>query len=139
MAARQIGRAYDAALAPSGLNTNQYAILANIQRYQPVSQMELAQHLKLERTTLYRAVGLMERKGWVRAGNSGKGVEKVLAVTGRGAALLGEARRSWELVHSRFLEAYGARKWEEFLRTLEDVQSHFRGYNVRIAQGSLKD
>lgn len=126
MAARQIGRAYDAALVSAGLNVNQYAILANIRRYQPVSQMDLALHLKLERTTLYRAVALLERKGWVRAGNSGRGVEKVLTVTGRGAALLGKAGRSWEGVHSRFLEAYGAEKWGDFLKKLEEVKSHFK-------------
>ena len=38
-AARIVGRAYDAGLASAGVSVTQYAILANVQRYAPISQM----------------------------------------------------------------------------------------------------
>lgn len=62
MASRVVGRAYDAFLAPFDLNVTQYAILVNVSRYQPVSQMKLAAHLNLERTTLYREVAPLAKK-----------------------------------------------------------------------------
>ena len=47
-----LARLRDDALEPTGLNATQYAVLVNIERYQPVPQMTLAEHLELERTTL---------------------------------------------------------------------------------------
>src|SRR5438093_13256284 len=95
MAARVVGRAYDQALAPSGLNATQYAILVNVDRYQPISQMGLADHLGLERTSLYRAADLMEENGWLRSRALGEGTTRVLELTAAGRERLEAARPCW--------------------------------------------
>ena len=127
-AARVVGRAYDAGFAAAGVNATQYAILVNIQRYEPISQMCLAAHLGLERTTLYRAVESLEGRGWLAATPTGKGVTKVLALTPAGAKVVARARRAWEQVQQAFQGAFGVTRWGEFLATLDEIRQHFEGH-----------
>ncbi len=121
MSARRAGRVYDDALASTKLNVTQYAILVNVERYQPISQMDLADHLRLERTTLYRAVALMKRQGWLNLAPVGEGVAVELSLTPKGARILGPARDIWSRLHASFLEAFGERRWESFLEQLDEI------------------
>jgi DNA-binding MarR family transcriptional regulator len=125
MAGRVVGRAYDAALDELGLNVTQYAILVNVSRYQPISLMKLADHLELERTTLYRAVALMEKKGWLKSSPLEEGVARVVELTARGAEITRRAKAQWERVQGRFLAAFGKGRWSELLATLEEVREYF--------------
>jgi DNA-binding MarR family transcriptional regulator len=124
-AARIVGRAYDAGLASAGVSVTQYAILANIQRYAPISQMRLAGHLGLERTTLYRTVESLETGGWVTATPTGEGVTKVLTLTPAGSQVLTRARRAWAEVQQGFEHTFGAPRWAAFLTTLAEIQMYF--------------
>lgn len=126
MASRVVGRAYDSALAPCGINSTQYAILANVERYQPISQMDLADHLNLERTSLYRAVAILEKTGLLSATRAAEdAVAKVLSLTRAGEKLLAEARTAWEKLHGEFLESFGRERWEEMLGALGEIREHF--------------
>jgi DNA-binding MarR family transcriptional regulator len=126
-AARIVGRAYDAGLASAGVSVTQYAILANVQRYAPISQMRLATHLGLERTTLYRTVESLKDRGWLTATPTGEGVTKVLALTPAGSQVLTRARRAWAEVQQGFEHTFGAPRWAAFLTTLSEIQGYFAG------------
>ncbi len=123
--ARIVGRAYDAGLATAGVSVTQYAILANVQRYAPISQMRLATHLGLERTTLYRTVESLEDRGWLTATPTGEGVTKVLALTPAGSQVLTRARRAWTEVQQGFEHTFGPSRWAAFLATLAEIQRYF--------------
>lgn len=125
MTARVVGRAYDETLSPSGINVTQYAVLVNVDRYQPISQMELADHLGLERTSLYRAVELMEKKRWLRTTPLGEGVTRMVELAPQGKERLERARPLWEKAQAPFVRKFGKARWEEFLGTLEEIRAHF--------------
>ena len=126
--ARIVGRAYDAGLAAAGVSVTQYAILANIQRYAPISQMRLATHLGLERTTLYRTVESLGTRGWLTATPTGEGVTKVaLTLTPAGTQVIARARRAWQQVQQGFEDTFGATRWGAFLATLDEIQAYFSG------------
>jgi DNA-binding MarR family transcriptional regulator len=125
MTARVLGRAYDEALAPSGLNATQYAILVNVDRYQPISQMDLADHLGLERTSLYRAVELMEKKRWLRTTPLGEGVTKLVELASSGETRLAQARPLWEGAQAPFVRKFGKERWDALLDVLEEIRGHF--------------
>ncbi len=127
-AARIVGRAYDAGLAPAGVSVTQYAILANVQRYAPISQMRLATHLGLERTTLYRTVESLEGRGWLTAAPTGEGVTKVLTLTPAGAQVLTRARRTWAQLQQAFEDTFGSTRWGAFLTSLAEIQAYFEGH-----------
>ncbi len=125
MTSRVIGRVYDEALDPSGLNATQYAILVNVERYQPIPQIELARHLGLERTSLYRAVDVLVGHGWLSSTPRGDGVTKLLSLTRDGSARVARAKPLWEETQTRFVRAFGRERWQELLSTLEEIRAHF--------------
>jgi DNA-binding MarR family transcriptional regulator len=113
MASRATGRAYDRALASLDLNTTQYALLANIGRQAPIASMALSDLLSLERTALYRALVVLQRRGLILA-EAGRGREEFLSLTPAGQALWTEARDRWQVVQDRFTAALG-KDWQTFL------------------------
>ncbi|ATB32339.1 MarR family winged helix-turn-helix transcriptional regulator [Melittangium boletus] len=129
MASRVVGRAYDLALEESGVNVIQYSILINVSRYQPISQMRLAEHLEMERTTLYRALDILEKKGLVASESNGEGVAKVVRLTARGTDVTSAAARKWNLMHEGFLSKFGPRRLKELNALLGEVRDHFKHVN----------
>ena len=126
MASRVVSRRYDLAIEATGLNDTQYVILRNIMLYQPVSQMRLAEHLGMERTTLYRSLDILEKKGWVKIQPAPEGPAKILELTSKGRNLTRKAQAAWSGVHQNFLAEFGADRWEDFTVMLDDVLKHFK-------------
>jgi DNA-binding MarR family transcriptional regulator len=62
-ASRLATRHFDAELREQGLRITQVAILAQVQRHEPVSITELAAELSTERSVIARDVALLERDG----------------------------------------------------------------------------
>src|SRR5580698_7539957 len=65
-AARHITQLYDQFLAPSGLRTTQFSILAKLRRLGPMTINELAKNMVTDRTTLGRNIQPLERDGWIK-------------------------------------------------------------------------
>src|SRR6202008_1318520 len=64
-AARHITQFYDQLLAPSGLRTTQFSILAKLRRLGPMTINALAAEMVMDRTTLGRNILPLERDGLV--------------------------------------------------------------------------
>ena len=111
-ASRAISRAYDAALAPTGLTSAQYAILRRVQRAGPLPLSRLAEWLVMDRTSLYRALAPMERAGWLTLA-SGAGRAKVATLTAAGDDLIERAVPHWEGAQRRVVDTFGADRWAE--------------------------
>lgn len=113
MVARATTRLYDKALAPVGLGVTQYAILASIFRAGEIATMDLASRLCLERTTLYRALAVLERRSLITS-RPGHGREQFLSLTPSGAALREAAFCEWGKVQKMFLDEFGE-GWDDLL------------------------
>src|SRR5260370_27185833 len=64
-AARRITQFYDRFLAPLGLRTTQFSILAKLRRLGPITINALAAELVMDRTTLGRNILPLERDGLI--------------------------------------------------------------------------
>lgn len=126
MASRTVGRRYDDALKGSGVNVVQYSILINTRRYEPIPQMELADHLDMDRTTLYRAIDLLEKRGLLVSEATGEGVAKSVRLTAKGRKVTADAEARWREVHDGFVAAFGAEKVDALNQMLATVREHFR-------------
>lgn len=112
MAARAVTRAYDAAIAPLGLETTQFTLLAAIAVDPTRSVTAMADRLALERTSLSRNLAVLSRRGLIAAG-TGRGRAVRYALTPAGRALLAAALPAWETAQGRFETALGAEAWAE--------------------------
>src|SRR5271170_1621484 len=96
-AARHVTQFYDQFLAPSGLRSTQYSILARLQRKGAMTINALAAELVMDRTTLGRNILPLQRDGLVAVG-PGKSDRrsKELRLTRSGVARFHDGRKGWE-------------------------------------------
>ena len=83
-AARHVTQSYDQFLAPAGLRTTQFSILAKLKRNGPMTINALAAELVMDRTTLGRNILPLERDGLISIAPSQKCGSRA-RVTGRQA------------------------------------------------------
>jgi DNA-binding MarR family transcriptional regulator len=99
-AARTVGRVYDEALAPHGMTTAQFAILRHVARGAPLALSRLAEQLAMDRTSLYRSLAPIERKGWVTVA-PGDGRTKLATLSDAGRSALAAAEPAWAKIQAR--------------------------------------
>src|SRR5213080_3304195 len=108
-AARHVTQFYDQCLAPTGLRTTQFAILAKLKRLGPITINALANELVMDRTTLGRTMLPLERDRLitVKDGTSDRR-SKELHLTHAGSERVRAARKLWSDAQVRFEAVFGA-------------------------------
>src|SRR6266571_1581704 len=108
-AARAISRVYGGALAGVGLTPTQLAILVATRLRGSLPLSRLAEGLRLDRTSLYRAIRPMQRTGHIEISLGRTKRERVATVTTKGDRILQEALPIWQGTQEQFVEALGPR------------------------------
>jgi len=119
-AARALTRLYDDQLSPRDMTTTQFAILGTLDRRGDLPLTELATLLVMDRTTLYRTIEPVERRGWVSIG-PGPGRSKIAHLTDEGLAVLRGGREDWAVAQERVLGDLPQEEWDGLLRTLNHL------------------
>lgn len=110
-AARHVTQFYDGILAPSGLRTTQFSILAALKRQGPLTINALADELVMDRTTLGRNILPLHRDGLISIGASaGDRRAKQLALTKAGKQRVRAAAKLWHAAQARFDTVFGAKR-----------------------------
>lgn len=125
-ASRVLARVYDEALRPSGLETTQLAVLRAIERHPGEPLTRVAEDLRMDRTSLYRAVGAMKRRGWVRVHTGADARSSRASITPRGQDVLKAADPRWRAVQSSIVGRFGVERWARLVQELEDLSSAAR-------------
>lgn len=111
MAMRSVTRAYDEALRPLGLRATQLLLLVAIAAEGAMSISALAEALGMDRTTLTRNIGPLEKEGLIRRGDEGWRRSRALMVTPAGHALMTEAIPLWEGAQRTLQIKLGQKDW----------------------------
>ena len=110
-ASRRLAQLYDAALAPSGLKSTQYAIVTELARQaaQPLTMQDLARLLVMDRSTLGHNLRPLERDGLValQAGVDDRR-HRYVVLTHLGRSKLREARPHWQKAQDRLHAVVGS-------------------------------
>jgi DNA-binding MarR family transcriptional regulator len=110
-AARHITQFYDQFLAPSGLRTTQFSILAKLRLLGPMTINALAANLVMDRTTLGRNILPLERDGLIAVEKGSRDRRsKVVQLTEAGAAGFRAAAKGWTQAQRQFEAAFGAKR-----------------------------
>jgi DNA-binding MarR family transcriptional regulator len=117
-AARHVSQSYDRFLAPTGLRTTQYSILARLKRKGPLTINALAEDMVMDRTTLGRNILPLQRDGLITIKSAASDRRaKELRLTKAGEKRLQEAFEGWSQAQARFDAAFGEKRAAD-LRTL---------------------
>jgi len=121
-AARHVTQLYDRMLAPSGLRTTQFSLLARLRRQGPMTINALAADMVMDRTTLGRNILPLERDGLIRIETAPSDRRtKALHLTRRGARRLDAAFKSWAEAQARFEAIFGRTRASELRALLHAV------------------
>ena len=115
MATRAVARVYDQALAPHGLRTTQYSILARLDAEGPSSIGDLAARLAMDRTTLAREAAPLVRAGLVEETAGEDRRRRVLALSPKGLTSLETARPAWRAAQRRVRDELGYERTQGLL------------------------
>lgn len=98
----------------------QFSILRTISRSEQLPLIELAKALVMERTTLYRALAPLERRGWV-AIDDADGRAKLARLTERGRKAMADATGAWEDAQRRVIGGLGPGDWARLEKSLSKL------------------
>ncbi|TSD87972.1 MarR family transcriptional regulator [Mycobacterium sp. KBS0706] len=134
-ASRRVTQLYDDALAPTGLRSTQFAILAELHELadKPPTLAELAAALVIDRSALGHNLRPLERDGLITLQESPKDRRRRhIVMTEQGRALLQQALGLWMAAQDRFHAVFGRREAEMLRNALLDI-----AYDDRL--DTLKD
>ena len=110
-AARRVTQIYDHALAPSGLKATQFSLLAVLEgagAEEGIVMTRLAGILGMDRTTLTRNLGVVERDGLVTVRTGDDPRSRLVALTKAGLAAFNNAAPHWAKVQAELSRHLGA-------------------------------
>ena len=110
-ASRRVSQFYDTALAPVGIKSTQFSILAEVDRGSlegPVTMCELATAMVMDRSTLGHNLKPLERDYLVTLRLSDNDRRKrYVELTKKGKLLLRKSRRLWQRAEGRYETIFG--------------------------------
>ncbi|MEW6436517.1 MAG: MarR family winged helix-turn-helix transcriptional regulator [Pseudomonadota bacterium] len=109
-ASRRLTQFYDDALAPCGLRSTQYTLLAELARYvqNAPTMTELAAALVMDRSALGHNLKPLERDGLiVFVTSEGDARRRCIKLTPQGKAKVRQARKYWQMAQARFEKVFG--------------------------------
>jgi DNA-binding MarR family transcriptional regulator len=121
-AARHVSQFYDQFLAPIGLRTTQFSILARLKRLGPQSINALAESMVMDRTTLGRNIRPLQRDGLIRIEPAASDRRiKELNLSAAGEQRLEAAMAGWSAAQAQFESAFGPRRAADLRAMLHAV------------------
>ncbi|MBT2747095.1 MULTISPECIES: MarR family winged helix-turn-helix transcriptional regulator [unclassified Lysobacter] len=104
--ARLMTQRYDQALAPAGVNLNQYSILRRTGgRGRPLG--EVAHELGMDRSTLSRDLKSLVASGWIESVPGADARQRRLRITDSGRAVIERAQPLWRVVQDEIDRGLG--------------------------------
>ncbi len=123
-ATRRVSQLYDAVLASCGLRSTQRSILIQIARAGAPTMGDLAAALVLDRSALAHNLKPLERDGLVAVAVDPRDKRsRLVTLTKRGEAKLGESMSLWQEAQSRFETAFRAGNAVALRRSLALIAS----------------
>jgi DNA-binding MarR family transcriptional regulator len=117
-AARVLARTFDSGLTDSGLNITQLAVLRAVLRHPHEPLSRVAEDLAMDRTSLYRALGAMEKQHWVMMRDGPDGRTRTAVLTRAGESVLSRADPGWASTQRALIERFGAAQWQNLVAEL---------------------
>ncbi|HEX7305813.1 MarR family winged helix-turn-helix transcriptional regulator [Lentzea sp.] len=112
----------DAALEPLGIDSKDFGALRVLAHGEPASQLQVAQTLGIDRTTMVALLDVLERKGVVtRRPDPADRRRNVVELTEQGARTFDRAQEAYARAESAFLAGISPKATDQLRRTLRTL------------------
>ncbi|PQV54333.1 MarR family winged helix-turn-helix transcriptional regulator [Paraburkholderia sp. BL21I4N1] len=107
-AARYVSQLYDRHLSNVGLTITQFSLMGRLKRVGPMSMKQLAEAMRMQRTTLVRTIQPLRRNGLISSDVLGADVRALsIALTPAGEERLKAGREHWYAAQAEFEHRFG--------------------------------
>ena len=125
-AARVITQLYDGFLRPTSLRGTQFGLLMAVRALGPVTVTKLAERTMMDRTTLGRNLGLLEKKELIRIQPGKDQRVREVSLTDQGLEALMKALPLWEKAQTHVVKGLGEERMNNLLKDLSAMVSLVR-------------
>jgi len=129
-ASRVVGKIFDEALRPVGVRATQFSLLVGLGMVESATVTRMADSLALDRTSLTRNLGPLERSGLVESFGGADGRERRVRLTERGARRLADGFAHWQQAQQNVVARLGKTRWKVLmsgLRLAREMSGPSRG------------
>ena len=116
---RMVTQFYDAEMRRHGIRPTQGTILTSLMGRESWNMAALSDWLGMERTTLVRNLGPLQRDGFVKAVGGGRGGRVELSITAKGRKQIKKLRPAWKSAQRAAVKTLGEKRWSAILSDLE--------------------
>ena len=116
---RAVTQFYDAEMRRHGIRPTQGSILASLNAKGSWSMAELSDWLGMDRTTLVRNLGPLQRDGFVQVDGGGRGNRVELLITAKGRKQIEKLAPAWKAAQSAVVKTLGEKRWSAIISDLE--------------------
>ena len=117
-AARAITILYDDAIKSSGLLSTQFGLLQVIYNIDSIRISDLADKLRMDRTTLTRNLSVLEREGLIKISQGKDHRTRIVTATQKGRSSVAKATPLWNEVQRKVRQKMGESSWHELMQNL---------------------
>ena len=116
---RAVTQFFDAEMRRHGIRPTQGSILAALMAKDSWNMAELSDCLGMDRTTLVRNLGPLQRDGFVKADGGGRGNRVELSITAKGRKQIEKLTPGWKSAQRAVVKTLGEKRWSAILSDLE--------------------
>ena len=116
MASRAITTLFDEHLKPSGLTSNQLAVLWPIVNMEPTPMGEIAHYVVMDKTTVSRNVAGLEALGLVEVQQGEDGRHRLVSTTAKGRHAFALAMPAWEAAQADVVKTFGKTRFTSLVK-----------------------
>jgi DNA-binding MarR family transcriptional regulator len=116
---RALTQFFGSKLSHHGLLPTQTPILSALAGRPGASMAELSEWLGMERTTLVRNLGPLERDGLVKLSGKGRGSKVTVEITPKGKSALANLMPDWRAAQKAVVKTLGEERWSAILSDLK--------------------
>jgi len=116
MASRALTSIFDEHLKPSGLTSNQLAVLWPIVAMEPTPMNEIAKAVVMDKTTVSRNVAGLEALGLVETRAGADARHRLVSTTAKGRHAFAVAMPAWEAAQRRVARSFGKMRFTALVK-----------------------
>jgi DNA-binding MarR family transcriptional regulator len=109
------------------MGVTQLAVLRAIERHAGAPLARVAEDLRMDRTSFYRALAPMRRDGWIRLAKGPTARARSASITAKGRRALDAVWTPWARTQTAIVERFGQSAWASLVSELERLAACAEG------------
>jgi DNA-binding MarR family transcriptional regulator len=120
------------------MNVTQFAVMRAVERHENEPLSRVADDLAMERTSLYRALALLERNNWIKLKSGRDNRSRCASISGLGRKALDRAQPDWARTQSAIVERFGRDRWAHFVAEMQRLSRYAAELEPGMAKREAK-